>query len=162
MNISLFEAPGQMINPTFQPISSRNSSNSWGIGPEIGFDAKCLFPRGFRIQGGGSGALLYTTFTSVNHSEDVASTLFNTGPYTASYTDYRAMCPNTSLDVGVGFGRYVANSRAHFDLSFTYLFSIYWEQNMMRKLLDDISTNAAPTAPNLLTQGLSITCRIDF
>jgi len=162
MNLAIFEAIGQLFNLPSQPIRSLNNSHSWGLGPTIGFDGNCLLPCRFRLEGNGALSLLYTTYTSIKHSEDAASTLFNIGPYTASLKNYRAIRPNASLELGLGWGKYTQNGATHIDLSLTYNFAIYWAQNMMRKLLDDISAGISPAPADLFTQGLTVTGRLDF
>ncbi len=162
MNVSLYELVGQFSSLPAQPIESRTSSHSWGIGPTAGCESRYLLPWNLYLNGKGSFSLLYTTYTTLKHSEDAASTAFNPGPYTLSQNNYHAMRPNSSLELGLGFGKYFCNNRCYFNLSCTYEFSIYWAQNMMRKLLDDYLTGTSPAAADLFTQGLSINTSINF
>ncbi len=162
LNLSLTEPAGQFSGLPYQPISSQTSYNSWGIGPTVGFNGSYLLPGHFRLEGNGAFNLLYTTYTTIEHSEDPASVLFNNGPYTVQYTDYRAVRPNASLELGLGWGQYMQDGDTHIDLSATYEFAVYWAQNMMRKLLDDTLTGTSPATGDLFTQGLTLTGRFDF
>lgn len=162
MKISLTEAAGQLTSLPSQPIDSRNHSNSWGIGLITGGECLRLLPWDFYINGKGSLALLYTTYTSIKHSEDIASTAFNPGPYKTSYKNYHAVRPSASLDLGLGWARYFCNNSCYLDLSLSYQFSIYWAQNMMRKLLDDTLVGISAAPADLFTQGLTLTAAIHF
>lgn len=145
-----------------QPIQSSNHSHSWAIGPRVGCESQCLFPRGFRLQGDMALSLLYTQYTSVTHSEDVASTTYNPGPYTASYNDYSCLRPQLDLSLGISWGKYLYDQDYHIDFSADYDFMIFWAQNMMRKLLDDTLTGTGPSASDLYLHGLTVTGRFDF
>jgi len=145
-----------------QPIESNNHSNSWAIGPRVGFDGNCLLPMGFRFEGDFAASLLYTRYTSVKHSEDSASTAFNAGPYTALIDGYSCLRPSVEMGLGIGWGRYLSCQDYHIDFSLDYDFMLFWSQNMIRKLLDDTLTGTGPSAADLYLHGLTITGRFDF
>ena len=168
MTVELTEASG-LFGTTFtsgtephQPIGSRNHSNSWAIGPKFGMGASALLPAGFRFEGDAAASLLYTQYTSVTHSEDIASTSFNTGPYTASFKNYGVLRPMAELGLGVGWGSYLRAYDFHIDVSADYDFMIFWSQNMIRKLLDDTLTGTSPSSADLYVHGLTVTGRFDF
>ncbi len=162
MEVALSEFSAQIPLPSPQPIESHTNSQSWGIGPTAGCESKLLLPWDLYLEGKGAFSLLYTTYTTLKHSEDAAATNFNPGHYKLSHNNYHAMRPSASMELGLGWGRYLGNSCCYADLAFTYEFSIYWAQNMMRKLLDDFLTGTAPAAADLFTQGLSITGSFNF
>lgn len=163
MTVNLTESDGLFSGSIpSQPIQSRNHSNSWAIGPRGGCSGQWLLPKGFRFQGDGAFSLLYTRYTSVKHSEDVAATTFNSGPYTASYSDYDCLRPELDVSLGFGWGMYCCDRDYHIDFSADYDFMIFWSQNMMRKLLDDTLTGTSPAAADLYLHGLTVTARFDF
>jgi hypothetical protein len=162
MNVLLTEAVGQISSLADQPIESTNSSNSWGVGPILGVSGNCLLGKGFRLEGSASTTLVYTTYTSINHSETVASTLFNPGPYTATYTNYIGLRPNIDAVLGLGYGKYLHSCDMHIDFAVAYEFSMYWGQNMMRKLLDNVLTGTSPAPSDLLLQGLILSLQFAF
>ena len=162
MTVNLTESAGLFASLPSQPITSHNHSNSWGIGPRIGCDASWLLPMGFRLEGDFAASLLYTKYTSVKHSEDIASAGFNPGPYTASLHDYSCIRPMAELGLGFGWGQYIYNRDYHIDFSASYDFMMFWSQNMMRKLLDDTLTGTSPSSADLYLHGLTVTGRFDF
>jgi hypothetical protein len=159
---TLFNGTALLGAAPSQPLVSHNHSNSWSIGPRVGASSYCLFPQGFRLEGDMAASLLYTRYTSVKHSETVASTAFNPGPYHVAYTDYSCVRPAAEFGLGLGWGRYFSNNDFHLDLSADYDFMIFWSQNMMRKLLDDTLTGTGPAPSDLFLHGLTATARFDF
>ncbi|HSX25893.1 MAG TPA: Lpg1974 family pore-forming outer membrane protein [Chlamydiales bacterium] len=163
MTVNLTESTGLFSGAIpSQPIQSRNHSNSWAIGPRVGCDSRWLLPMGFRLEGDFAASLLYTRYTSVKHSEDIASTTFNPGPYTASYSGYSCLRPEIDLGLGFGWGKYLYNQDYHIDFSADYDFMFFWSQNMMRRLLDDTLTGTGPNSSDLYLHGLTLTGRFDF
>ena len=163
MTVNLTESTGLFSGAVPSgPIQSRNHSNSWAIGPRVGCEGKWLMPVGFRLEGDLALSLLYTSYTSVKHSEDVASSTFNPGPYTASYSDYGCLRPELDLGLGFGWGTYLHNQRYHIDFSADYDFMYFWSQNMMRNLLDDTLTGTSPSSSDLYLHGLTLTGRFNF
>ena len=163
MTVNLTESSGIVsgaLPP--QPISSNNSSHSWAIGPKAGCEGQCLLPMGFRFNGDFGASLLYTRYTTLNHSETAASKSFNAGPYTASITNYGALRPAVELGLGIGWGKYLCNKEYHMDFSADYDFMYFWAQNMMRYLIDRTLTGTSPSSTDLFLHGLTITGRFDF
>ncbi len=167
MNVDLTEEPGIFgfglpLSAPSQPIHSTNHSNSWGIGPKVGVECNCMMPQGFRIRGDSSLSLLYTSYTKIDHSEDPASTAFNSGSLTTSFDGYSCLRPIGKLGLGAGWGRYIYCQQFHIDFLASYDFTIFWEQNMMRKLLDDVLTGTSSGPTDLYFHGLTLTGRFDF
>ena len=143
-------------------ITSTNKSRSWGIGPMCGVQSKYFPLRNFSFQSAASLSILYTDYHSVTHSEDRASTNFTTSPYTTSYASDLNLCPNASLDLGLGWGKYIYGEAAHIDLSIAYEMAVYWEQNRMRKMLNVATTGSSTSSTNLYTEGLTISFTCNF
>lgn len=161
MTVGLTQSTGYLTGAV-PFIQSRNSSHSWAIGPRMGVNSNWLCCGGFRFEGDFAASLLYTRYTSVKHSEDSASTDFNPGSFTASYRNYGCLRPITEVGLGIGWGSYFWCCDYHIDFSADYEFAYYWDQNMMRKLLDDTLTGTSPAAADLYTHGLTLTARLDF
>ncbi len=163
MKVELIESSTLFLASTPpQPIKSHNHSKSWAVGPRVGLDAQILLPEGFRIEGDFAASLLYTKYSAIKHSEDRASTAFNSAPLTAALKNYSRLRPEAELGLGVGWGTYFQCNRFHLDFLFNYDFIIFWSQNMMRKLLDDISAGTGASPSDLYFHGLTITGRFDF
>jgi hypothetical protein len=145
-----------------QPITSRNHSHSWAIGPRVGVDGRFSLPMEFRIEANVGASLLYTRYTSINHREDSASTQFNPGPYSANIQNYNCLRPEADVGLGFGWGKDLYDQTYHIDFSADYNFMIFWAQNMMRQSLDSTLAGTGSEAANLYLHGLTLTFRFDF
>lgn len=161
MVVSFTENP-TLFALTPQPINSHNTSHSWSIGPRFGVDLDVLLCAGFRLEGELAASLLYTQYTKVQHKEDAAATTFNAGPYKTSWSNYNCLRPVAELGLGIGWGQYLSDNRYHIDFSLDYDFAYFWEQNMMRRLVDDTLTGTGPASSSLYFHGLTLTARFDF
>lgn len=168
MNVKLTEAASlfngtalPVVSAPLQPIESRNKSHSWSIGPRVGLDGQLLLPRGFRFEGNFAASLLFTQY-DIHHSEDIGSTAFNLGPYTANVRNYNCLRPEADLGLGIGWGKYIYGRDYHIDFSADYDFMYFWGQNVMRQSLDNTLTGTGPAAGDLYLHGLTFTVRFDF
>ncbi len=67
------------------------------------------------------------------------------------------------MNLGIGWGRYFNCRNYHLDFLLTYDFQIFWNQNMMRQLVDNIASGGVSTsANNLYLQGLTARAQFDF
>ncbi len=142
-------------------LESNNSSNAWGLGPRAGLEASCLLGKGFRFLGDAAVSVLYTQYTHITHQEaPLTAALPN--PIGITQTNMQTVRPELDLGLGIGYGTYISKQRFHFDLSANYDFIVFWEQNMIRKLLDEAITGVGSAANNIYMQGLNVTARFDF
>lgn len=142
---------------------SRNSSHSWGVGPRAAVEVDCLLGMGFRLEGEVGTSLLFTQYTNVRHSENVANAAAVPQTLTAEFHDYNCVRPIGELGLGIGWGSYLADQKYHIDLSASYDFMLFWNQNMMRKLLDTVNDGVGGAAGgDLSLNGLTFTARFDF
>jgi len=155
--------PSSIFTSLSSPIlTSKNSSNSWAIGPRVGLDASYLLGMGIRFEGRAAASLLVTQFTHVRHEENVATPGITPSTLASQIKKYNCVRPEGDLGIGLGWGKYLANGRYHFDLTANYDFLVFFEQNMIRKLLDQTISGVSPAVSNLYFQGLNITARFDF
>jgi hypothetical protein len=164
MNISLTQAAASVGTPFLpnQPIQSLNSSHSWGIGPKLGMTTQFLLPKGFRIEGLFAASLLYTKFSSIKHSEDAVSKIsINSSGVVARTDSYSSVRPEMQANLGIGW-EFDFDNGSSLDFAASYDFTIFWGQNVMRKMLDEfwVGTNASPG--DLYLQGLTIDLRFKF
>ena len=144
----------------FPFIVSHNHSNSWGLGPRMGIEGHWLMGYGIRLESDLAASVLYTRYTSVNHSEDPSSS--NTIPVAAVFSNYGCVRSITEISLGLGWGRYFHNNKAAIDLLASYDFSVFWNQNMMRMLVDLNTLQEAASASNLYLHGLTVTLRLNY
>ncbi len=165
IEVALTQAPGSVGGASFllpQPIHSHNNSNCWGIGPRIGFNAKCLLPQGWRLEGSGAGSLLATFFTTLTHAEDAQSIAVAPGPYKVVQSHQKSLLPNAELGLGFGWEMYNSPRSYHIDFSASYDFTIFWGQNKIREMLDNFWAGTDAEAGNLFFHGLTLYGRFDF
>lgn len=159
LNLTFSTYPMTGLTLTPQPIQSRNLSHSWALGPRFGSEARCLLPMGFRLEGDFAASLLFTRYTTVFQKEDAANTV-SLDRY-LTYTNYDTLRPAIEAGLGLGWGRYLSNQDYHLDFSASYDFQLFWDQNMMRKLVSE-QYNQSYATGNLLLQGLTVKARFDY
>lgn len=153
--------------------TANNKSDSWAVGPRAGFNGKWHLAWGFRFEGDVAASLLFTQYTKVstNISPTVAG---GTGQVIAIHlTDHNCSRVVNEMNLGIGWGSYFGCRKYHFDFLATYDFQVFWNQNMMRALVDGMgavtSGNVASQASavgaspaNLYLQGLTVNAQFDF
>ncbi len=162
MNIKINVPPLNTVTNQRSKIFSRNSSNSWSIGPRAGLGASLLLPKGFRFQGDLSGSILFTDYTKVHHAEQVVNADNNPSVINVNNNGMTGLRPVAELGLGLGWGSYFCKQKGHFDLSINYDFSIWWSQNMIRRLVDETAIGSGAYAGDLNLHGLDIAVRFDF
>lgn len=162
MDLTLTETSGIFPNLSPQPIHSYNGSKSWAIGPKFGAEVNVLIGCGFKIVGTGSASLLYTDYTTVYHNEQLASPdAYPTSNISAVIKNQQTLRP--ALDCGLGFawGKYVFHNHCYFNLSATYDFMYWWNQNMMRQMLSQL-WNRSSSNGDLYLNGLTLSASFSF
>ena len=164
MNIAITQ-PAASVGSIYlpeQPVHSLNSSHSWGIGPKIGFDTKYLLPQGFRFEGLLATSLLYTQFSSIKHYEEAVTTVaLNPEGSTSRMGNYTSLRPVMEMSLGIGWTIDFLNKYS-FDLAASYDVSLFWGQNVMRKMLDEYWTGTEAAARDLYLHGLTIDLSFKF
>ncbi len=155
-------APALVFNPLNSVPVSHNHSNSWGIGPRVGLTASCLLPRGWYLDGDLAGSLLFTEYTSVHHHENNAVSTSVPQRISTTLSDYCCLRPELEMGLGFGWGQYFYSRSYHVDFSASYQFAIFWEQNMMRGLMDQAIDGTGASVGDLYLHGLTIRGRFDF
>ena len=149
-----------VVPVAWNPIVSRNRSNSWAVGPRAGCNARWLIRSGLRFEGDIGASLLYTRFTRVAHSEDSSTVLGQT--LSTRLINFNTVRPMADMKIGMGWGSYFDGQNYHIDLLVAYDFNIMWRQNMMRSLVSTTYINTTGPAGDLTLQGASLQARIDF
>ncbi len=147
--------------------TATNFYASWGVGPRFGFESNWMIGQGLRFIGNGSADVLYTRYSL--HVEQQAtdnSTDYVNNPIGANYSvsqeiDY--LRTHLDLEMGLGWGMYFYHNDYHFDLSATYGYQVFWNQNMFRNFVN-FGSPGTSIAPNgdLFVHGLTMTARFDF
>ncbi len=132
---------------------------AWGLGPRFEFGTNWLFGWGFRMLADVAASVLYTRYTDLSGSVtgDVTHGVvagLNTG-ISSNYNTLRAV---TETSLGLGWGSYFGdNNDFHFDLSASYEFNVYWNQNMLGMVINE---HGSPG--NTYLHGLNVAARFDF
>lgn len=140
-------------------IVTHHSFRSIGIGPRAGFNGDWHFGYGLRFIGNTAINLLYTSFDARRNAPPGG---IGRLPEIVTLDDYNALRPNLDMSLGLGWGSYFNCRRFHFDVAATYDFSIFWGQNMMNYLANEIRAIGSPVGGDLFLQGLTIQTRFDF
>ena len=144
------------------PIYSHNTTHSWGLGPIVGGSVLCrVGDSGFRLEGQGNAGFLFTQYTSLYHSEKAASASATPTLFSIQQNNYNTVRAVGELGMGLGWGSYLSCNQYHIDLSLDYTFQVFWNQNMMRTLVDEFELGVS-TSNDLFFHGLNFTTRFDF
>lgn len=161
MTIDLFETPGIISPLPAQPIHSFSGSNSWAIGPKLGSLAEVLLVHGFRMEGNLALSLLFTDYTKIFHREDASSITDPPSNMAIEIRNKTALRSVIEAGLGLGWGRYFQSNRYHIDFLAKYDLMYWWNQNMMREMLNFL-WREIPTNGDLSLSGLTVTARLDF
>jgi hypothetical protein len=64
--------------------------------------------------------------------------------------------------VGIGWGTYVRGERYYLDFAGSYDFLLFWQQNAMRKLLDQTVTGIGASSGDLYLHGMDLSFSVYF
>lgn len=131
----------------------RARSRNWGIGPRVGTDTNWALIWGIHIFGDISTSLLYTHYNAKVRKNPPNIPVKDVISYLRSNAEY---------STGIGWGSYFSNYRFHIDVFISYEAKIFWNQNMMRHLSDNIEVGIDGDYGDLYTQGLTAGLRFDF
>ena len=140
-------------------LTSTFHQKSWGLGPRFAFDTNWLLGWGFRFMADAAASVMYTRYTHLDGTLNGGGTYGVTANLsTNSSTSYNTLRAVTETALGLGWGSYFGdNNDFHFDLSASYEFNVYWNQNMFGMVM------AGDGAPgNTYLHGLNIAARFDF
>lgn len=158
INSTPFSTTAGIVTPS---AVFHNKSYAWAVGPRAGLEGKWHLGWGFRIEGDVAGSIAFTRYTTVASRADRLLLAAAVGT-SSKYTDYNTLRFNNDMNIGLGWGDYFDCRNYHFDLLLTYDFQIFWNQNMLRELVDDTSTRVSTSANNLYLQGLTVRAQFDF
>ena len=136
-------------------------STSWAFGARAGVDTNWILDEGFRVFGNAAASLAYQKIKT-RYTEYTGSTLNH------NYRDkVGQITPNGELELGLGWGTYIDENRWHIDLTASYIFQVFWNQNSIRDLANiasDIGTDVPHGASkgDLMLQGLTVSAKLDF
>ncbi len=155
----LYKTSYTLENALLYPI--RYSSHSWGTGPEVGLGSNWLLGYGIRFIGSAEADILFTRYNlTIQEKYSVAPTI---DAILLRQSHLFSLRPHTNLELGLGWGTYLYNHNYHFDLSATYGFQVFWNQNMFRNFVDDISVGKSyAPAGDLFIHGVTGMARFDF
>lgn len=132
-------------------------SDSWLIGPRIGFKSNWLLGAGFRIFGDAGAALVYQNFKIKIKNFIPAQNLLTVKVETDTSHREKSFNPTFDAALGLGWGSYFNNKRWHFDLSAGYEFQFFYAQN---EILGE--RDFTVDTESLILHGLTLSAKIDF
>ncbi|MBF8264027.1 MAG: mOMP-like family protein [Parachlamydiales bacterium] len=139
----------------------RNSSHSWGVGPEAGLTTHWLLGYGVRLIGTAEADVLFTRYNLRYQEENSTTPSTNAVSFHQRHVMY--LRPHTNLEFGLGWGSYFCNHNYHFDILGTYGFQVFWNQNMFRNFVDNVSVGKSYVpGGDLYIHGATGELRFDF
>ena len=142
-----------------------DSSTSWGIGPRTGFESNWLLGCGTRFIGNVSGDILYSRYSL--QQDDLVTDLrplldapILSNAAISQTIDY--LRAHAAFELGFGWGTYFDNCNWHIDLSATYGFQAFWDQNMFRNFENPAAMKSFTPNGNLYVHGVTVNADFDF
>ncbi len=140
--------------------NSYNRARNWALGPKIGIDSRWMLGSGFDIFVNSAAALLYSKYTIRLRSETLTTVddqfLLQLRKRVAFIRPYFEICS------GFQYGFYFSNDGFHLAFYASYDFRIFWNQNVMRQLLDSVENVIHTGYGDLTFQGATAGFRFDF
>lgn len=142
-------------------------NDSLGVGPKIGFEAKCHLKKRFQLLANGSFSILPTRFKLKKDQGDAVRTIVS-GVNVSSYykfvlkEKFNMFNPNIGLQLGAGYGDCFFK---HYFLGLfvSYEMQYWWAQNQIRRFIT--KQNFALTTPSrgdLMLHGLTAFIKFEF
>ncbi len=139
-------------------VESLARSSSWMIGPKIGIDASWKYGI-FRLFSAGSVSLLYQHFSSSFKQQDYI-VLQRDHLFSKDKIGY--VTPNFDLTLGMGWRKKFMKDTWNVDLSLSYCFLYFFNQNVLRGLTDKTLYQIETKPSDLSLHGLTIALGFDF
>lgn len=140
-------------------IYSKAYTNSWLIGPRMGFNTHWLLGYNFDIEANIAASLAY---------QKIKTGFKQQHQYFSTQLAYRVreklgqITPEIEATLGLGCGTYFDDHKWNFSIQALYDFIYYFDQNHMRKITDLILRNVETKPNDLILHGLTVTLRLDF
>ncbi len=134
-------------------------SNNWGLGPRFAMRANWFLGMGISLASKVGASFLFTQYNEVYRRDN---NLVNTGPALRPSGEINVLRPQTEASLGVQWGSYIRDDIAHLDLSATYDFNIFWNQNEAFSFLAGNAIGNSGYPGSLYLHGLTIRAGLDF
>lgn len=146
--------------------NSSSKSNSFLIGPEIGFDSEISFKNHFKIFLNNLFSVFYQKF-QVTNSMEITDEEFNDFSFSTK-NSYNFLNSSFQTNLGLNYQTFIYHDSFHLDFSIGYIFEIFTNQNMM-KITNDSHNNFAykvlsldKNLEKLIFHGLNLTLEFGF
>ena len=162
--VPFFGARGALIRQHLNTVydntlSVESKTISQGIGPRTGANGKWVLGYGFRLIGDASADILYTRYNYFMNQKVTGNLAQN---FTLKEKRNDFLRAHADLELGFGWGSYFDNYNWFVDLSATYGFQVFWDQNMFRSSVGNgFAASHAPNG-NLYIHGLTANLKLDF
>jgi hypothetical protein len=128
----------------------------------MGARPKVMLTDNFFIDVDAAFSMLFTQYTTIKHSENQASSTVTPSLVRSSIHNYNTVRPEFDLGVNLGWSSYLKDNRYHIDFSIGYQFMTFFEQNMIRKLMDSTVSGTGAEAGALTLNGLNVSLAFNF
>lgn len=155
----------QKINATHKDTTANTlvtgdfESKSWLVGPRAGIQTNWMLGEGFRLFGNAAASLFYQKFHKLEKTEPY---YYNDTQWYDARQRPSSGFINANLEalLGVGYGTYFSRNNWHFDMIVGYEAQLFFNQNMIRYLVEAYADLIKPG--NLAFHGLNVSVRFDF
>jgi len=141
-------------------LTMDSKSRCFAVGPRVGVGADFVFGgRCLRFFGNANASLLYSRYHVHYASPTIPTDPFGGATNITATNTISTVRANADVGAGFALGFYVGHHNFHIDISASYDFQVFFNQNMMAPLA---FITSEPNIGNLYIQGLTATLRLDF
>lgn len=161
-NYSVVSVPSSFTQTDTDII--KNKYDSWGIGPRVSLDTEWSMCGAFRLFTNTGVSILYTDYDKIKSNATRTTEEGTQDPVVQDYSSSRTFCflrPDANIALGIGWADYMSCNAWFLDLSASYEFHAYWNQNALPQL-NDCSQDPSSFFGDLFIHGLVITAKVDF
>jgi len=155
-----YTVTGTVDGSTNNPTKAYGKTDSWAVGPSLGIGGNFLVGAGFRLMGNMAGTLAFTRYNDIKYFARTQTA----GGTDLSLTHDAQNRVRSIADgaAGIGWSSYLCNQKYHIDLSATYDFHVFWNQNMINWYSASLIGLNGTSPGNLYFHGLTVSAAFDF
>ncbi len=140
--------------------SSKNRSKYRSIGPRLGLCSTWRLVKWLSLEGKIASSIIYERNQVHSEIEDTTS-IASVKSFDVK-TIYRELKPQLDMRMGLHCGTYFSHYRWHLKLLLDYTFQVFWEENKLRALVDELISQTGSSPGTLTMHGGNVSLQFSF
>lgn len=137
-------------------VKIKSKSDSWLIGPSAGVDIYYHLGSAIKLFGKASTSIYYQHFDlQFDQTREASKNIF-------ASDDHGQINPFLYMSLGINWEKYFLRNRWHLELLAGYDLNIFWNQNQLRSLKDNLKNHINGSCADLILHGLTLSANLSF